>query len=258
MSTAQTAARASGAAGLEAETPAHVLVVDDDASLRQEIVAYLSENGFVVHAAEDAKAMDRVLAQKPVQLVVLDVMMPGEDGLSACRRLADADGPPVLMLSALGEDVDRIVGLELGADDYLVKPVNPRELLARVRALLRRRGGGVGGTGEGRVETASGYAFSGFRLDLTRRQLRAPDGSVLLITPGEFSLLCAFLEHPRQVLSREELLDFARGDGAEVYDRAIDVQVSRLRRKLNAQSPAEIIRTHRGVGYLFDAQVAPA
>jgi two-component system OmpR family response regulator len=152
----------------------------------------------------------------------------------------------------MGEDVDRIVGLELGADDYLAKPCAPRELLARIRAVMRRRQPTEAQTGEPRV----GYGFYGFRLDLWRRQLEAPNGVVILLTPGEFSLLQAFLERPNQILSRDQLLDRAHGTEANVFDRAIDVQVSRLRRKLNSASDRDLIRTYRGVGYLFAASVA--
>jgi two-component system OmpR family response regulator len=226
-----------------------LLVVDDDQGLRGEIATYLSAHDYNVHEAGSVPDMQRRLDAVPIQLIILDVMLPGEDGLSACRRLADRGGPPILMLSAMGDDVDRILGLELGADDYLAKPVNPRELLARVRALLRR------GSGANGAAHRTGYAFVGFRLDLARRQVISPDGTSLMLTPSEFSLLGAFLEHPRQVLTRDQLLEYARGEDADVFDRAIDVQVSRLRRKLHAQTEEQIIKTHRGVGYLFDARV---
>jgi two-component system OmpR family response regulator len=226
-----------------------LLVVDDDVDLRREIADYLSSHDYTVHEAGAVPEMQRRLEITPIQLIILDVMLPGEDGLSACRRLTDQGAPPILMLSAMGEDVDRILGLELGADDYLTKPVNPRELLARVRALLRRKAAGPG------AGHRAGYAFAGFRLDLTRRQVLAPDGAALMLTPSEFSLLGAFLEHPRQVLSRDQLLEYARGEEADVFDRAIDVQVSRLRRKLHRQTEEQIITTHRGSGYRFDARV---
>jgi two-component system OmpR family response regulator len=226
-----------------------LLIVDDDDELRGEMAAYLSSHGYKVYEAADVPAMEVQLRLAPMQLVILDIMMPGEDGLSACRRLWDREGPPVLILSAMGEDVDRILGLELGADDYLSKPVNPRELLARIRAMLRRRNGL-------QKTAASSYAFAGFRLDMTRRQLKAPDGSLLLLTPGEYSLLSVFLEYPMRILSRDQLMEYARGEGAEVFDRAIDVQISRLRRKLHGQVETEIIKTHRGAGYMFDTRVA--
>jgi len=229
----------------------HVLIVDDDADLRREMANYLVEHGFIVDVAKDAQAMDQAMRTRSVDVLVLDVMMPGEDGLSVCQRMVRADGPAVIMLSAMGEDVDRIVGLELGADDYLPKPCNPRELLARVRAVLRRRED----TPPGRAGAGMSIAFAGFRLDVARRQLRGPNDVLILLTGGEFSLLSAFLASPHRVLSRDQLLDMARGDNAEVFDRAIDVQVSRLRRKLHGHADREIIRTFRGVGYMFDATV---
>jgi two-component system OmpR family response regulator len=226
-----------------------LLIVDDDEELRGEMANYLTSHGYKVYEAADVPAMEAQLRLAPIQLVILDIMLPGEDGLSACRRLWDREGPPVLILSAMGEDVDRILGLELGADDYLAKPVNPRELLARIRAMLRRRSGV-------RKSAVSSYAFAGFRLDMTRRQLKAPDGSLLLLTPGEYSLLSVFLEYPMRILSRDQLMEYARGEGAEVFDRAIDVQISRLRRKLHGQVDGEIIKTHRGAGYMFDTRVS--
>ena len=235
-----------------ARQAAEILIVDDDNDLRVEIAGYLGAHGYVVHEAADARQARAILKAERIQLVVLDVMMPGEDGLALCRSLANEDGgPAVLMLSAMGESVDRVLGLELGADDYVVKPLAPRELLARVRALLRRRGQ------PGSAFKGALYAFAGFRFDLIRRQLRAPDGDMLMLTPGELSLLVAFVENPQHVLTREELSRLSRGGSGEGVDRAIDVQVSRLRRKLNDKSQAEIIRTHRGMGYILDAKVTP-
>lgn len=230
---------------------ADILIVDDDDALRKEMADYLTSHGFVVHQACNAKETRAQLQCQPVQLVILDVMLPGEDGLSVCRSLAGADGPSVLMLSSMGESIDRVLGLELGADDYVVKPVTPRELLARVRALLRRRGGEA--TPASRTAV---YSFSGFRFDLVRRQLRAPDGTVIMLTPGELSLLGALVENPQRVLSREELARISRGETLISLDRAIDIQISRLRKKLNEQSGAEIIKTHRGLGYILDSKVA--
>ena len=229
-----------------------ILVVDDDTELRQQMAAYLRDHGYVVYEAADAPSMERALARTPVDLVVLDVMLPGEDGFSICRRLADEGGPAIVMVSAMGEEVDRILGLELGADDYLPKPCNPRELLARVRAVIRRLDEVRGGAApRGRT-----YQFQGFVLDMLRRQLRAPNGTTILLTAGEFSLLVAFLEHPQRILSRDQLLELARGNQTEVFDRAVDVQISRLRRKLHACVEDEIIKTYRGAGYLFDARVS--
>lgn len=224
-----------------------ILVVDDDPDLRKLITDFLSGHGYRVAAAENAAEMRRVIdAQRP-DLVILDVMMPGEDGLSAARRLAAEGGPAVIMLSALGSDTDMIVGLEVGADDYLAKPCNPRQLLARVRAVLRRRNAGdPAKPPDGRL-----YEFAGWRLDVQRRDLRDPTGIFIELSDGEFALLRSFVEHPQRVLSRDQLLDYAHGNASEVYDRAIDSQISRLRRKLNERMHAELIRTIRNEGYMF-------
>ncbi|MEI9965618.1 MAG: response regulator [Caulobacteraceae bacterium] len=224
-----------------------ILVVDDDADLSRHVADYLGVNGYVVHTAANATDMERVMGEQSIELVVLDVMLPGESGLDICRRLADGRGPAVIILSAMGDEVDRIVGLELGADDYLAKPSNPRELLARVRAVLRRREAAPSGKKTERV-----HEFLGFRLDVARRQLKAPSGVVVLLTPGEFSLLTAFLDHPGRILSRDTLVELVRGYDADVFDRAIDVQISRLRRKLHAHSDVELIRTVRGAGYICE------
>lgn len=230
----------------------HILVVDDDTDLRGQIVDYLSEHGYQVHAAADARAMDQILSSAPIDLVVLDVMLPGEDGLSICRRLSAEGGPAIIMVSALGEEIDRVLGLELGADDYLPKPCSPRELLARVRAVFRRLEEVRGGA----PKAGKAYRFQGFTVDALRRQLRAPSGATILLTSGEYALLSAFLDHPQRVLSRDQLLEFARGEEADVFDRAVDVQISRLRRKLHTSSDGEIIKTIRGAGYMFDVAVS--
>ena len=224
-----------------------ILVVDDDPDLRKLITGFLAGHGYRVAAAENAAEMRRVIdAQRP-DLVILDVMMPGEDGLSAARRLAAERGPAVIMLSALGSDTDMIIGLEVGADDYLAKPCNPRQLLARVRAVLRRRRAGEApATQEGRL-----YEFAGWRLDVLRRDLRDPTGIFIELSDGEFALLRSFVEHPQRVLSRDQLLEYAHGNASEVYDRAIDSQISRLRRKLNERMHAELIRTVRNEGYML-------
>ena len=234
------------------QTEGRVLIVDDDQSLRNEVAAYLSANSFEVKTAANAREMDAILAEQSFDLIVLDVMMPGEGGLSICRRLADAGGPAVIMMSAMGDEIDRILGLELGADDYLPKPCNPRELLARMRAVLRRREGGVGGQ---RSSDSMEFEFLGYSLDLLKRRLRAPSGVLVLLTSGELSLLTAFLEHPGRVLTRDQLVDFARGSDADIFDRAIDVQISRLRRKLSECDGQDLIRTFRGAGYMFNATV---
>ena len=231
---------------------ARILMVDDDPGIRDVVSEFLSRHGYRVDTAADAAEMEQALARGPVDLIVLDVMLPGEDGLAICRRLAHEEAaPPIIMLSAMGEDTDRIVGLELGADDYLAKPCNPRELLARVRAVLRRA--------EQRSSVNAGSAgceFAGWRLDLVRRELRSPQGVVVNLSSGEFSLLRALVERPQRVLSRDQLLEFARGRDTDAFDRAIDVQISRLRRKLDDGGGGhELIRTIRNEGYMFTAKV---
>jgi two-component system, OmpR family, response regulator len=232
------------------ETPPRprVLVVDDDADIRDGLVEVFQRAGFDAVSAGDVAAMERQLAARGADLIVLDLMMPGEDGLSACKRLSGKGRPPIIMLSALGDDADRIVGLEIGADDYLAKPCNPRELVARARAVLRRARDGES------APAAEAVRFCGFRLDMARRELHDPDGVVIPLSSGEFRLLRAFVEHPQRVLTREQLLDYAFANDSEVFDRAVDVQVSRVRRKLERKGAPEIIRTIRGEGYMFDVK----
>jgi two-component system OmpR family response regulator len=230
----------------------HILVVDDDPDLREQIAGYLAEHGFATHLAAHARDMEQVLTAQPIDLIVLDVMLPGEDGLSICRRIASDGGPAIVMLSAMAEEVDRVLGLELGADDFLAKPCSPRELLARVRAVIRRLEDGRPSVAPRRGRN---YHFLGFVVDPQKRQLKAPNGTIVLLTGGEFSLLSAFLDNPQRILSRDQLLEMARGSDADVFDRAVDVQISRLRRKLHACIDEEIIKTYRGAGYLFDAKV---
>jgi two-component system, OmpR family, response regulator len=226
------------------EAAPSVLIVDDDCDIRDGLVEVFQRAGFDAFAAADVAAMERALAARRPDLIVLDLMMPGEDGLSACKRLSGKGRPPIIMLSALGDDADRIVGLEIGADDYLAKPCNPRELVARARAVLRRAREVETGVGEG-------VRFGGFRLDIARRELIDPDQVVIALSAGEFRLLRAFVEHPQRVLSREQLLDFAFDNDSEVFDRAVDVQVSRVRRKLERPGAPELIRTVRGEGYML-------
>lgn len=229
---------------------ATLLVVDDDRDIRQLLANSLGARGYRVETASNASEMDAVLARIPVDLVILDVMMPGEDGISACRRLARSEGPEVIFLSALGDEQDRILGLEAGGGHYLPKPCSPREILATVRAALRRRGSVP--EQEGEV-----YVFDGWRIDLASHELFDAQGVLVQLTDGEFAVLRVFIERPRRVLSREVLLAAARGPHSEAYDRAIDVQVSRLRRKLRAGGE-EIIRTVRNEGYLFVPRVVRA
>ncbi|NWH09683.1 MAG: response regulator [Alphaproteobacteria bacterium] len=233
-----------------------VLIVDDDAELCRLTGEFLAKHGFTVASAGNGVQMDRAIAEDRPDIIVLDLMMPGEDGLSICRRIAGS-GVPVIMLSAVGEETDRIVGLEIGADDYLAKPCNPRELLARVRAVLRRaEGASAKQPDEPGAAAKEGYGFEGWRLDMLKRELRAPDGVLVNLSGGEFALLRAFLEHPQRVLTRDQLLDYARGRDSFSYDRAIDVQVSRLRKKLElGPGSTELIKTVRSEGYIFTVPV---
>ncbi|MFA4969110.1 MAG: two-component system response regulator OmpR [Sulfuritalea sp.] len=229
---------------------AKILVVDDDLRLRQLLERYLSDQGFTVKAVPDAPGMDRALERELYDLIVLDLMLPGEDGLAICRRLRGTASPVnIIMLTAKGDDVDRIVGLEVGADDYLPKPFNPRELVARIHAVLRRRAAppppGAPAISEESV------SFGKVRINLATRELERDDVSTLLTT-GEFGLLHVLLEHPRQPMSRDKLMELARGREYEVFDRAIDVQISRLR-KLVEEDPGKprYIQTVWGFGYVF-------
>jgi two-component system OmpR family response regulator len=235
------------------EAEPRVLIVDDDEGLKQQIASYLENNGYRVETARDAPTMDHALAQATFDVVILDLMMPGEDGLSICRRLSAQNDIAIIIMSAMGEEVDRIVGLELGADDYLPKPSNPRELLARIRAVLRRRP--PGGSSEAAPRHARIYNFAGYQLDPARRRLKAPSGLIVLLTRGELSLLISLLDRAGEVLTRDQLLDTARVEDADVFDRAIDVQISRLRRKLGEGERQDIIRTVRGVGYRLTVPV---
>jgi two-component system OmpR family response regulator len=236
----------------EMENGARLLIVDDDPGIRDVVREFLSRHGYQVDTAADGKEMEQALGRAAYDLIVLDVMMPGEDGLAICRRIsAQPGGPAIIMMSAMGEETDRIVGLELGADDYVPKPCNPRELLARIRAVLRRRNEPRAGD----EPIGAACEFAGWRLDLVRRELRSPQGVVVNLSSGEFSLLRAFVEHPQRVLTRDQLLDYARGRDTEAYDRAIDVQISRLRRKLSDGGDSELIRTIRSEGYMFSPKV---
>lgn len=230
----------------------HILVVDDEADIRKPLADYLSRNGYRVSLAADGRDMDRVLAGAAIDLVVLDVMLPGEDGFALCRRLQESRRIPVVLLTALGEDTDRIVGLEIGADDYVTKPFNPRELLARIKAVLRRsamlplRRLAVSGT----------VRFEDWRYDPGRRALFDRDGVLIRLSNGEHLLLTTLIEHAGLVLSRDQLLDLTRGRDAQLFDRSIDNQISRLRRKIEPDPKAPcIILTHWGGGYQFAADV---
>ena len=227
----------------ETATPPRLLVVDDDAELSDLVAGFLRDHHLDVDTAADAASMDAAMARESYDCVILDLMMPGEDGLSVLRRLRARDRTPVIMLSAMGDDVDRIVGLEVGADDYLAKPCNPRELLARIRALLRRAAGGdpaPAGTPRRR--------FGDWQLDLVERVLHRTNYAPSALTDAEFRILTAFLDRAQRVLSRDTLIELAKGSDADVFDRAIDVTISRLRKKLG---PGDPIRTIRNEGYMF-------
>jgi len=226
--------------------PKHqLLVVDDDAELRELTAAYLEQQGYAVVTAQDAIEMDRQLASTNVDLVVLDLMLPGEDGLSIAKRLKVDTHLPIIMVSAQGEDIDRIVGLEIGADDYLAKPFNPRELLARVRAVLRR------GTNRETETDAKVFEFGGFRLDIPSQALTR-GGEVVALTSGEFDLLAILVAHPNKVLNRDRILDLLTGAERSPFDRSIDVRVTRLRGKLERDPTQPVhIKTVWGKGYMF-------
>lgn len=252
------------------ETGAHLLVVDDDPDIRDLLADYLRKHGYSVDVAADGESMFARLAEAHIDLMVLDIMMPGEDGLSLCRRLRASDmasaGTPVIFLTALGESTDRVVGLELGADDYVVKPFQPRELLARIRAVLRRSHDSSSDTtdGDGRDGNkgeACAYIFNGWKLDLMARHLLDPEGVVVNLSGAEFRLLRIFLEHPDEVLNRDFLQDAAQGRDTErsPFDRSLDVQVCRLRARLRDNGrEARLIKTVRGDGYVLTCPVVSA
>jgi two-component system OmpR family response regulator len=247
---------------LDMET--RLLIVDDDPDIRDLTAGFLTGHGYAVDTAADGAAMRAALAVQDYALVVLDVMMPGEDGLSILRSLDRASAPAIIIVSVIGEEVDRIVGLEMGADDYVAKPANPRELLARVRSVLRRHHERIGTrpvpspTLPAAPPARPLQRFAGWRLDAQARQLFDPEDVVINLSDGEFRLLMTLVAHPRRVLTRDFLLDHARGPNAEHFDRAIDVQISRLRRKLarsDGRGGDELIRTVRNEGYMFAADV---
>jgi two-component system OmpR family response regulator len=234
----------------------HLLVVEDDREIRDLVARFLTKHGFRASVAADGRAMDKVLDTAKINLVVLDVMLPGgEDGLALCRRLRADSSVPIVLLTALAEETDRIIGLELGADDYVTKPFSPRELLARIRAVLRRAPGqSLGGAP---AEPSRVLAFNGWEVDLGRRHVYAPDRTRVSVTSGEFDLLVAFCDHPRRVLSRDQLLDLTHGRAPSAFDRSVDIQVSRLRHKIEADPKnPEMIQTVRSNGYFFAPEVS--
>lgn len=235
------------------ETSTHIAVVEDDPEISQTMVQAMTEHGFVVTVARSGRDLDRVLSVGKIDLVILDVGLPGEDGLSICRRLRNQSSVPIIMVTARATETDRIVGLEIGADDYLPKPFSPRELVARVRAVLRRSNGSDDMT----QQSPKTLAFEGWHLDMARRQLTDPNGETMPLTSGEFNILAIFCQHPQKVLSRDALLDLLHGRAAAVFDRSIDVQISRLRRKVepNLKNPT-YIKTVRYGGYFFTPAVS--
>lgn len=231
----------------------HVLVVDDDPKIRSGLAKFLCDQGVRVTVAADGRDMQAKLVNAHIDLIVLDVMMPGEDGLSICRRIAADTEIPVILLTAVAAETDRIVGLEIGAEDYVCKPFSPRELLARIRVVLRRKSMHVSGTSK---KSITRFRFAGWILDVRARTLTSNVGALVDLTTGEFDLLQAFVEHPHVILNRDQLLDLARGRASLSIDRAIDVQVMRLRRKLELDPQApQIIKTVRNSGYIFTPEV---
>lgn len=236
---------------MESPTPARVLVVDDDPALRELLRDYLGLSGFQVDEAEGGEQMRQRMAQALPDLVVLDIMLPGEDGLSLARTLRRHSNLPILMLSARGDEIDRVVGLEVGADDYLAKPFSPRELLARIRALLRRASA-VAPAGEGAAPSTLRFAFGPYVLDAAARRLLR-DGAEVPLNGAEFDLLSVFVKHPNRVLSRDSLVGWLKGYERDAFDRSIDVRVTRLRHKIEADpGHPQYVRTVRGEGYMFN------
>src|SRR6185436_17343069 len=234
--------------------PRHILVVDDDANLRQMVADYLTDYDLRVTGAADGSAMRDAIANEVVDLILLDLKLPSEDGMNLARELRQTSSVPIIIVTGRKDDVDRIMSLELGADDYLTKPFNLHELVARIRAILRRAQAHPVPHPEGRVPQA--FRFGGWELDLRSRRLVSTAGDRVELTHAEFALLAAFLGAPERILSREQLLELSRGNDENVFDRSIDVQILRLRRKIEADpSRPKLIRTERGVGYFFNAQV---
>jgi DNA-binding response OmpR family regulator len=237
------------------ETP-HLLVVDDDPMIRSLLRRYLTGEGFRVSEAVDGAGVRAALAQGPIHAVLLDLVMPGEDGLSLARQIRQRSNVPIIMLTGKGELIDRVVGLESGADDYVTKPFELRELLARIRAVLRRASPPPADGVPAAAAAAEMLVFEGWGLDLVRRELRDPSGAAVALTAGEFDLLRVFASHPNRVLSRDQLIDLVKGRDWAAFDRAIDTQVGRLRKKIEAD-PANptLVKTVRGGGYIFAAAV---
>ncbi|MGH8388226.1 MAG: response regulator [Pseudomonas sp.] len=229
-----------------------LLIVDDDVEILALLKQFFVQHAYEVDVATHGEAMWAAIEKSRPDTIILDLMLPGEGGLSLCQKLRARTAIPIIMLTAMGELSDRIVGLELGADDYLTKPFDPRELLARLRAVQRR----AGEKNLGHEPLRPIITFADWQLDITCRELRSPQGVMIPLSAGEFDLLLVFLEHPQRILTREQLIDLARGQGYDAYDRSIDVQVSRLRRKIEPDSKRpDLIRTVRNGGYMFSAKV---
>jgi DNA-binding response OmpR family regulator len=232
----------------------HILVTDDDPQIRALLEEYLAENGLRVSVASSGKEMSKILTDEAIDLIVLDLRLAGEDGLAIARALRDQSAIPIVMLTGVRDEADRIMGLELGADDYLTKPFSPRELLARIRTVLRRTKSV--GAGAARQREIRAYRFAQFELNLRTRRLRSGNGGDIVLTNGEFNLLAALLAAPERILTRDQLLEASRLYDNEVYDRAIDIQVLRLRRKIEPDpAQPQFIVTERGAGYIFSAPV---
>ncbi len=233
--------------------PDHALIVDDDSEIRNLLQNYLEKNNFRVTTIDNGKTLWKIIDEKKIDIVILDLMLPGEDGLEICRNLRARHNIPIIIVSALGEETDRIIGLEMGADDYLPKPFNPRELLVRIKVILRRSRT-LPGSDE--IESKTNLSFANWTLNLNSSHLTSPQGIVIPLSAGEFRLLRVFLDYPKRVLTRDQLLELSQGREALAFDRSVDVLVGRLRRHLgeNAKQP-EIIKTARGIGYKLAAEV---
>ena len=233
---------------------AHVLIVDDDPSVRELVVDYLTDNDIKVTALANGRDITDVMQREAIDLLVLDVRMPGEDGMHIAHKMREESQVPIIILTSRKDEADRVMGLELGADDYLTKPFSPRELLAHIRALLRRARSQQ--TVADALNKVRAYRFAGFELNVPLRRLRGPGGEGIPLTNGEFNLLAAFLAAPQRVLSRDQLLSQSRLHNDEVYDRSVDVKIGRLRSKMQpTEGEPELIRTERGAGYVFTAAV---
>jgi len=235
-------------------TSQHILVVDDNKEIQDLVSRFLTKDGYRVSTAGDGREMKKIIADARIDLILLDLMLPGDDGLTLCRDIRADSNIPIIMLTAKGEEIDRVIGLEMGADDYIAKPFGTRELLARIKAVLRRTGDVASPAAT--PDTPSNYLFDEWKLDTAKRELNSKDDVIVPLSTGEFTLLMALVERPQRVLNRDQLLDIARGRASVAFDRSIDTQVSRLRRKIekDAKNP-ELIKTVWGGGYVFTPEV---